>query len=96
MAQRAASAVPLTLIDWLAAELDKKLSSLSDDQARYRHLILCGNAWREKYARFADFGTQPFNAPHPVYGDMDAFDFTLLLAAIELRKTMLERARVPA
>jgi hypothetical protein len=90
------AATPLTLIDWLSAELDRKLSSLPDDQARYRHLILSGNVWREKYQTFACFGTQPFNAPHPVYGDMDAYDFALLLADIELRKTMLERARVPA
>jgi hypothetical protein len=40
------------------------------------------------------FGTQPFNCPHPVYGDMDAFDFTVLLADIEARKARLER--VPA
>jgi hypothetical protein len=96
MAHAATSAPPSTLIDWLTGELDNKLSSLPDDQARYRHLILCANAWRLKYARFADFGTQPFNEPHPVYGDMDAFDFALLLADLELRKAMLERARVLA
>jgi hypothetical protein len=83
-----------TITDWLADELTKKLASLPTDQARYRHLILCSNAWRLKYQRFADFGTQPFNAPHPVYGDMDAFDFTLLLADIEKRKMLLERERV--
>jgi len=79
--------------DWLAAELDKKLDSLPSDQARYRHLILVGNVWREKYDQFVAFGTQPFNCPHPVYGDMDAFDFSILLAAIELRKTQLERVQ---
>jgi hypothetical protein len=47
------AATPLTLIDWLSAELDNKLSSLPDDQARYRDLILYGNVWREKYETFA-------------------------------------------
>lgn len=83
-----------TITAWLEAELDAKLASLPDDRARYRHLILCGNAWRQKYDTFAAFGTQPFNCPHPVYGEMDSFDFALLLAAIELRKCRLER--VPA
>jgi hypothetical protein len=85
---------PATLIEWLEAELDKKLASLPSDHARYRHLILCGNSWRLKYEAFASFGTQPFNTPHPIYGDMDAYDFALLLASIELRKVRLER--VPA
>lgn len=87
---------PATIADWLKSELDKKLASIPDDQAQYRYLILCGNAWRLKYEAFACFGTQPFNSSHPVYGDMDAFDFTLLLADIELRKAQMERARVPA
>jgi hypothetical protein len=89
-------AAPLTIIDWLTAELDKKLASLPDDQARYRCLILQANAWRQKYEAFACFGTQPFNEPHPVYGDMCAFDFTLLLSDLELRKAMLERTVVQA
>ena len=80
--------------DWLAAELTKKLDSLPSDQARYRHLILVGNVWREKYDAFAAFGRQPFDQRHPVYGDMDAFDFAILLADIERRKIQLER--VPA
>ena len=83
-----------TFTDWLRAELDKKLASLPSDQARYRHLILCGNVWREKYDAFAAFGRQPFDQPHPVYGDMDAFGCSSLLADIEARKAELER--VPA
>lgn len=83
-----------TFTDWLFAELTKKLDSLPSDQARYRHLILCHNAWRLKYATFLDFGTQPFDEPHPVYGDMDAFDFSILLADIDRRKHALEGMRV--
>lgn len=90
------TAAPLTLIDWLSGELDKKLSSLPDDQARYRELTLYSNAWRLKYDAFSAFGTQPFGGHHPVHGAMDAWDFSLLLADIELRKTMLERSAVPA
>ncbi len=85
-----------TFTDWLSAELTKKLDSLPSDQARYKHLILCGNAWRLKYGRWQDFGTQPFDEPHPVYGDMDAFDFSLLLADIDRRKKALECMRVSA
>ena len=85
-----------TFTDWLAAELTKKLDSLPSDQARYRHLILCYNAWHLKYRRFLDFGTQPFDMPHPVYGDMDAFDFSILLADMDRRKRVLENSRVSA
>lgn len=85
-----------SLIEWLSVQLDTKLATFSTDQERYRHLILLGNAWRLKYETFCCFGTPPFNVPHPVYGDMDAFDFTLLLADIEVRKCKLERASVPA
>jgi hypothetical protein len=81
---------------WLSGELDKKLATLPTDQARYRHLILCYNAWTLKYARFRDFGTQPFDQPHPVYGDMDAFDFSILLADMDRRKRVLENVRVSA
>jgi hypothetical protein len=87
---------PARFTDWLALELDKKLASLPTEQARYRHLILCGNAWRLKYDMFVSFGQQPFNEPHPVYGDMDAFDFSLLLTMIDQRKARLENAKVTA
>jgi hypothetical protein len=83
---------PNSFIEWLEAELDKKLASLPDDKARYRHLILCGNAWRQKYEAFTNFGTQPFEEPHPQFGDMTAFDFTILLTGIQVRKARLERA----
>ena len=85
-----------TFTDWLSGELDKKLDGLSSDQARYRHLILCHNAWQLKYDRWSAFGTQPFDEPHPVYGDMDAFDFSILLADIDRRKKALECMRVSA
>lgn len=85
-----------TFTDWLSTELDKKLATLPTDQARYRHLILCGNAWKLKYRTWIDLGEQPFNEPHPVYGDMDAFDFSLLLADIDRRKSKLENMRVSA
>jgi hypothetical protein len=85
-----------SITDWLSDELDKKLASLPDDKARWRHLVLCWNAWQLKYRRFADFGTQPFNEPHPVYGDMIALDFANLLADIDHRKAKLERRRMHA
>jgi hypothetical protein len=85
-----------TFTDWLSAQLDAKLATLGSDQARYRHLILCYNAWTLKYARFRDFGSQPFNEPHPQFGDMDSWDFALLLADIDRRKKVLENSRVSA
>jgi hypothetical protein len=84
-------ASPPTLIDWLCAELDKKLESLPSDQARHRTLILQGNVWRDKYAAFAARGVQPFGEPHPTYGEMTAYDFALLLCAIDERKNRLVR-----
>jgi hypothetical protein len=83
-----------TFTDWLSAELDKKLATLPSDQARYRHLILIGNVWRLKYARWQTVGEQPFNEPHPIYGDMNAFDFAILLVDIDRRKHALEGMRV--
>lgn len=78
-----------TLVQHLSAELDGWLAGLPSDQARYRELILQGNVWHRRYAEYQTEGRQPFGGPHPFYGEMDMFDFALLLADIEGRKLNL-------
>lgn len=75
--------------DWLSDELDAKLASLDSDQARKNCLRDNFSKWRKKYARFVKLGEQPFNEPHPEFGDMTAFDFAILLADIVRRRDQL-------
>jgi len=82
---------PRSISDWLEAELDKKLATFATDQEKYRHLIVCLSSWSRKYQRFEDLGEQPFNRPHPEFGDMDAFAFRILIADIERRMDALVR-----
>lgn len=88
--------LPPTFTDWMAAELDKKLASLPTDQARYRHLILQGNVWTQRYDAYVRRGRQPFGRPHPHYGPMGAADFTNVLCLIAGRRASLEQHRVAA
>lgn len=83
-----------TLTEFLAAELDRKLDSLPSDQARYEMLSRQYNVWTEFRRVFAEHGRQPFGVAHPVYGEMDAMDFAIVLATIDGKKNALER--VPA
>lgn len=76
---------------WLAAELDRKLDSLPSDQVRYELLSRQYNVWREFRRVFAEHGRQPFGVAHPVFGEMDAMDFAIVLATIDGKKTQLER-----
>lgn len=84
---------PLTITRWLESEIDKKLASLPEDE-RVRHLDRQMHVWENFFHSFIECGHQPFGGPHPQYGEMDAFDFRLLLCAITERKTKLEK--VPA
>lgn len=80
-----------TIVSWLESELDKKIASMPDDGSRVQLLKTQMHVWENFFHSFAECGHQPFGAPHPVYGEMDAFDFRLLLCAITERKTRLER-----
>jgi hypothetical protein len=82
-----------SITDWFKAELEKKLASLADDQARYRELILQSNVWQQHYRRFYSLHEQPFGGPHPEFGYMTAGDFLILLGMIDAAKMKLERAR---
>lgn len=85
---------PATFDDWLVAELDKKLSSLPSNRERSSHCRLLLRAWSDKFSAFIDDGTQPFNQRHPQFGDMDAFNFRLLICAIEERSERFQRVLV--
>lgn len=85
-----------TITDWLQLELDKKLASLPDDRARIVCLATQFGVWSLKMRRFYDLGEQPFNEPHPIYGDMGPADFIILLGMIDGARAKLERARLHA
>jgi hypothetical protein len=84
---------PPKITDWLERELDAKLATFATDQERYRELILISNMWTYRFRLYADFGRQPFNSPHPHYGDMTAFDFAIVMADIERRRGEMEREK---
>lgn len=89
-AARATSPVT-AIVAWLESELDKKLASLPNDGERVRQLDRQMHVWENFFHSFIECGHQPFGGPHPQYGEMDAFDFRLLLCAITERKARLER-----
>lgn len=82
---------PARIANWLESELDKKLTSLPDDGSRYRLLIQQRCVWERFFHSFAECGHQPFGGPHPEYGEMDAFDFSLVMASIQVRIGRLEK-----
>lgn len=80
-----------SITTWLESELDKKLASLPDDQFRAAFLKTQMHVWENFFRGFIECGHQPFRRPHPIYGKMDAFDFRLVLCAIDVRIARLEK-----
>lgn len=87
---------PTTLLDFLRGQLEQKLDSLVDDRARITVLAQQYGVWTSFADKFRAFGTQPFGGPHPLYGEMDAFDFANVLAMINGERTRIEAQAVPA
>lgn len=87
---------PATLLDFLHDQLEQKLDSLPDDRARIAVLAQQYGIWRSFADKFRAFGTQPYGGPHPLYGEMDAFDFANVLAMINGERSRVEAEAVPA
>lgn len=87
---------PETILDFLRDQLAKKLESLPDDRARIVVLAQQYGVWTAYADKFRAFGTQPFGGPHPVYGEMDAFDFANVLAMLNAERVRIEAQAVPA
>jgi hypothetical protein len=85
-----------TIIDFLKSELDKKLASLPTDRARINMLAKQYGVWTDNMRRFWHRHEQPFGGPHPIYGDMTAGDFLLVLGLIDGAKAKIERTRETA
>lgn len=85
------SAQPATFTDWMKIQLEKSLAAQPDDQARIVHLAKAIGDWTARYRRYAASGDQPFGAPHPVYGEMTAFDFLAVLSIIDGARAVIER-----
>lgn len=83
---------PATISDYLEAELSKRIAREPTDRARVAVLAQQYGVWTSYYAMFAAFGRQPFNSPHPVYGNMTALDFANVLASIRGMRAKIERA----
>ena len=79
------------LVDYLTAALDHKLSTIRGESAKVRFLAAAYGNWSLNFHKFECCGVQPFGGPHPTLGDMDAFDFRLLLTEIDSRRYQLER-----
>lgn len=77
--------------DWLKSQLEQSLAAKPDDRARVIHLAKEFGSWSERYRRFAVTGAQPFGEPHPVYGEMTAFDFLAVLGMIDGARAVIER-----
>jgi len=92
--------LPTTLIDWLGADLDKRLAAEPNDEARYTKLCRETNLVRMAYGRFVAASFLPGDLPREFsygpYGFITASDFALYLADLDSRKTKLARAKVPA
>lgn len=83
---------PATFSEYFDAELSKRIAREPTDRARIAVLAQQYGVWTSYYAMFAAFGRQPFNSPHPVYGNMTAFDFANVLATIRGKRAEIERA----
>jgi hypothetical protein len=82
---------------YFESHLATKLASLPDDRARVRMLAQQHGVWAHNYRMFANFGAQPYTAPHPELGWMVAIDFANVLAIINGKRGEIERkALVPA
>lgn len=78
------------LVDYLTAALDHKLSTIRDGSAKVRFLAAAYGNWSLNFHKWECRGMQPFGGPHPTLGEMDAFDFRLLLTEIDSRRRQLE------
>lgn len=87
---------PSNILEFLRGQLASKLDSLPDDRARITVLAQQYGAWASFADKFRAFGTQPFGGPHPVYGEMDAFDFANVLAMIKNEHARIEAQAVAA
>lgn len=87
---------PTNILEFLREQLARKLASLPDDRARITVLAQQYGVWTSFADKFRAFGTQPFGGPHPVYGEMDAFDFANVLAMINGERARIEAQAVPA
>jgi hypothetical protein len=97
MPSAATAPQPATLVDWLSAELDKKLATLPDDGERYYFLSRQYNIWNQRRNRFFQTdGESESQAPHPQFGFLTATDFLLILGFIDRAKEKIVRAKVPA
>lgn len=87
-----AHCAPPTLTDYFKTQLDKKLASLPDNRARVVMLAQQYGVWTENMRRFWRYHEQPWRKPHPLYGDMTAGDFLIVLGLIDGAKAKIERA----
>lgn len=87
---------PSNILEFLRGQLARKLDSLPDDRTRITVLAQQYGVWTVFADKFRAFGTQPFGGPHPIYGEMDAFDFANVLAMIRGERARIEAEAVPA
>jgi hypothetical protein len=52
--------------------------------------------WTQHYRAFANFGAQPYTAPHPELGWMVALDFSNVLAIINGKRGEIEARELVA
>lgn len=91
-----------TITEFIAGQIDDDLAAYPGNQARYARLSKLYNIWSARRAQFVtalavDADELPrlfYYGPH--LGWMNAADFIIILAAIDGKKTALERASVPA
>lgn len=90
-----------TITEFIAAQIDADLQFYPGDHAKYSRLSKLYNIWNARRAQFvfalacdADMPRIFYYGPH--LGWMNAADFLIILAAIDGKKTALERAVVPA
>lgn len=87
---------PANILEFLRDQLARKLDSLPNDRARIAVLAQQYGVWTAFADKFRAFATQPFGGPHPVYGEMDAFDFANVLAMINGERCRIEAEMVAA
>jgi hypothetical protein len=85
-----------TFSDYFESHLATKLASLPDDRARVRMLAQQHGVWAQHYRMFANFGAQPYTAPHPELGWMQAIDFSNVLAIINGKRGEIEARELVA
>lgn len=78
------------LTTFLQRELDKAVAARSCDAERIRFLAIEHGNWALRYREFCHDHKQPFGAPHPVYGPMQATDFIVVLGAIQSAQSVVK------